>query len=101
MPIVQMPTELRLQIENGHSFPRSMTIYRLLETYVFGPELATVMTTAYEDVMRVLNLVDPDDPLTNIIARRITELALSGENDPRRIRDRVLHSLDGDKREGP
>jgi hypothetical protein len=66
-----------------------------------GPELVNVMTTAYEDVLDVLRLADRDDPLADIIARRIVELALSGESNPKCIRNRVLHSLDGDVTEAP
>jgi hypothetical protein len=78
-----------------------MAIYRLLENHVLGPELVNVMTAAYEDVLDVLQLADRDDPLADIIARRIVELALSGESNPECIRDQVLQSLEGDVREVP
>jgi hypothetical protein len=74
----------------------SMAIYRLLENHVFEPELVRVMTTAFEGV-----LVDRAGQPTNIIAKRIAELAITGERDPRRIRDQVLHSLDQDLWEAP
>ncbi|MGP0089107.1 MAG: hypothetical protein ACLPKB_03995 [Xanthobacteraceae bacterium] len=76
-------------------------IYRLLENHVLGPELVNVMTMAYEDVLDVLQLPDRDDPLADIIARRIVELALSGQIDPKCIPDQVLQSLDGDVTEAP
>lgn len=73
-----------------------MAMYRLLENHVFEPEVVKVMTTAYEGV-----LVDRADQPTNIIAKRIAELAITGERDPRRIREQVLRSLDQDLREAP
>ena len=78
-----------------------MAIYRLLDKQAFGPKLVIVMTTAYEDVLRVLPLTHRGHPLTNIVARRIVELALTGERNPRRIREQVLHSLDQDLIEVP
>lgn len=73
-----------------------MAIYRLIEEHVPEPELAHVMTTAYEDVLRVLRSADPADPRSNIVAKRVAELALVGQADPWRIRQQVLHSLDQD-----
>ncbi|MGP0094218.1 MAG: hypothetical protein ACLPKB_30375 [Xanthobacteraceae bacterium] len=73
-----------------------MAIYRLIEEHVLEPELAHVMSTAYEDVLHTLGSADRTDPRCSIVAKRVTELALVGEDDPRRIRQQVLHSLDQD-----
>ena len=56
-----------------------MPIRRLLENHVFGPDEITVLTTAFEDTLRALRLADRADPVTEIIARKIIELAEQGE----------------------
>jgi hypothetical protein len=73
-----------------------MAIYRLIEEHVLEPGLAHVMLTAYEDVLHALRSADRTDQRRSIVAKRVTELALVGEDDPRRIRQQVLHSLDQD-----
>ena len=62
-----------------------MAIYRLLQKSAFGPEEIERMTTAYEDALRVLGLTDRSDPLTEILAKKIIEIAQTGERDPARI----------------
>jgi hypothetical protein len=67
-------------------------IYRLLQNQAFGPEVINAMTTAFEDILRVLRLTDRTDPLATLIAKRIIEVAQTGEHNPDRIRQRVLQS---------
>jgi hypothetical protein len=67
-------------------------IYRLLQAQAFGPEVINTMTAAFEDILRVLGLTYHDDPLTTLIAKRIIEVAQTGERNPNRIRQRVLQS---------
>lgn len=62
-----------------------MAIYRLLQKSAFGPEEIERMTTAYEDALRVLGLTDRADPMTEILAKKIVEIAQTGERDPARI----------------
>jgi hypothetical protein len=71
----------------------AMPIRRLLENHVFGPDEITVLTTAFEDTLRTLRLVDRADPATEIIARKIIELAAQGERDPVRLRERAIQFL--------
>jgi hypothetical protein len=42
---------------------------------------------------RVLQLSDRQDPITEIVAKKIIEAAQAGERDPRRIRERALREL--------
>jgi hypothetical protein len=70
-----------------------MAIYRLLKFSAFQPEEITCMTAAYEDALRVLQLSDRQDPITEIVAKKIIEAAQTGERDPRRIRERALREL--------
>src|ERR1700746_64073 len=48
------------------------------------------MTTAYEDAVRVLGFVDRTDAITEIVAKKIIEIAQTGERDPLRIRARAI-----------
>jgi hypothetical protein len=54
--------------------------YRLLQKSAFGPDAIERLATAYEGALRVLELSDRDDPITEIIAKRIIEAA--GLRDP-------------------
>jgi hypothetical protein len=66
-----------------------VAIYRLLQFSAFQPEEITCMTTAYEDALRVLRLADRQDPITELVAKKIIEAAQTGERDPRRLREKV------------
>jgi hypothetical protein len=68
-------------------------IHRLLENQGFEPEQIRAMATAFDETLRALKLVDRTDPLTDIVATKVIEVAQTGERDPQRIRDRVLQAL--------
>jgi hypothetical protein len=70
-----------------------VAIYRILKNSSFGPEEIARMTTAYEDTLRVLGLADRADPITEIIAKKIIEVAQTGERDPLRIRAQAIAEL--------
>ncbi len=70
-----------------------MTIHRFLEGQAFGPQEIALMTSAYEDVLRILRLSNRSDPITHVVARRIIDCARAGERDPQRLRQSVLESL--------
>ena len=70
-----------------------MAIYRLLNDHVFGPDEIKVLTTAYEEVLRTLRLENRADPATEMIAKKIIELARRGERDPVRLREHAIRSL--------
>lgn len=59
-----------------------MAIYRLLQKSAFGPEDIQLLATAYEDALRALKLNDRDDPITQLVAKRIIEAAQTGLRDP-------------------
>ena len=59
-----------------------MAIYRLLQKSAFGPEDIALLATAYEDALRALKLNDRDDPITQLVAKRIIEAAQTGLRDP-------------------
>ena len=69
---------IRLIINNDHSFE---------------PDQINVLVTAFEDTLKMLGLVDRDDPATLMVAQRIIELAKQGERDPRRLREGAVQTL--------
>ena len=71
-----------------------MAIYRLLErNALFDPEAVKAMTTAYEAILRSLQLSGRSDPITEIVAKRIVDVAKTGQRDPELIQRSVLIGL--------
>jgi hypothetical protein len=73
----------------------AMPIYRLLEREALQPELVALMAGVFEDVLQTLGLVDREDPLTKMIARKVIELAQSGERDHARMKQLTLQAFNG------
>jgi hypothetical protein len=48
-----------------------MPIYRLLQNSPLGPEEIKVLTDAYERTLRKLSLVDRNDPIAELIAKKV------------------------------
>jgi hypothetical protein len=57
---------------------------------VFDPEDIMAMSMALDDIYKELNLRE-NGSAKEVIAVRIIDLAKTGERDPMRLRDRVLH----------
>jgi hypothetical protein len=57
-----------------------MAIYRLLQNSAFAPEDIDPLAAAYEDCLRALKL-DRSDPMTEILAKKIIEIAQTGIRD--------------------
>jgi hypothetical protein len=68
-------------------------IIPLLQGRAFGPEDIKVMSTAFEGALNALGLMDRVDPLNELVAKKIIEIAKTGERNPVRLRDRALKSL--------
>ena len=68
-------------------------IIPFLQDDAFGPDELRAMSTALEEVCRMLE-VDHDQGAREVVAARILELARRGECDPERLRDRVLREGD-------
>ena len=56
-----------------------MTIYRMLKGSPLEPELIRSLEAAYEKTLR------SDDPITEMIARKIVEIAQTGVQDPAQL----------------
>ena len=59
----------------------------------FGPEDIKVLSSAFEEALRELRLVDRTDPATQLVAKRIIELAQQGERDPIRLRESAIKGI--------
>lgn len=62
-----------------------MTLRRLLRGSSVPPETVAQLNVAYGKTLRALNLVDRDDPVSEIVARRVIEIANAGVSDPSQI----------------
>jgi hypothetical protein len=63
------------------------------DNQAFGPEQINVLVTAFEDALKVLGLVDREDPATQMVAQRIIDLAKQGECDLVRLREGAVQTL--------
>jgi hypothetical protein len=70
-------------------------IHRLLRECAFGPDEIAIIVDAYDKARSELDLKDMTDPVTELIARRIIEVARRGVRDPKRICDDALRELLG------
>jgi hypothetical protein len=60
---------------------------------VFGPEALSVMSAAFEDVCKAVEVSGRSDVTKEVIASLIIELARRGETDPVAMREMVLREL--------
>jgi hypothetical protein len=70
-----------------------MAIYRLLQHSAFMPEDIAPIVAAYEDCLRILKLTNRSDPLTEIIAKAIFNIAQTGVRDPVQLRNLALEQI--------
>jgi hypothetical protein len=70
-----------------------MPMNGLLQKHAFVPEEIKVLTGVFEETLRELRLADREDPITEIVAKKIIELAQQGEHDPVRLREQTVQSL--------
>jgi hypothetical protein len=59
-----------------------MTVHRLLQNLAFNQEDIERLVAAYEEALRALHISDRDDPINEVVARRIIEGARTGMRDP-------------------
>jgi hypothetical protein len=70
-----------------------MAIYRLLQHSAFAPEDIAPLVAAYEDCLRALRLSNRSDPITEMLAKKIIELAQTGIRDSVRLRRLTLQEI--------
>jgi hypothetical protein len=61
--------------------------------HAFGPEDVATLSSALEDTLRSLRLIDRIDPAVSMVAERLIQLAKHGEWDSDRLREEALKSL--------
>jgi hypothetical protein len=61
------------------------------------PKETAVLCEVFEDVLKTLRIVDRQDILTTLIARKLVELARAGERDSRRLKQKTLRAFKGRK----
>jgi hypothetical protein len=70
-----------------------MPLTPYLKEAVFESNAIEAMNAAFEAVCKSLQLVNRDDPITQIVARTIVDIARTGERDPQRIHELALLEL--------
>jgi hypothetical protein len=77
----------------------SVAIYRLLQNSAFEPDDIERMTVAYEHALGSLGLEGRNDPLTELVAKYIVEIAQTGQKNPDVICTLALDRLKSTDRE--
>jgi hypothetical protein len=70
-----------------------MPINRLLNESKLTPEEIAVLNRAFEYALRSLGLVDRNDPITEIVARKIIDVSTADLRDPAKISEITLRQL--------
>jgi hypothetical protein len=70
-----------------------MPIKRLLDSGSFEADEIEVLNEAYEKALRALYLVDRNDPLTEIVAKKVIEISRTGLRDPAEISSMTVAAL--------
>ena len=70
-----------------------MPIRRLLAGYQLEPEELEILTAAFNRALRSLGVVDRNDPLTELIARKIIEIGATSVRDPVEICKLAINRL--------
>ena len=67
-----------------------MPIRKFIPDATFDPETIKVMIVAFNGVQVILNLANPDDPLVEIVAKKVISLASQGMTDSGEIARLVI-----------
>jgi len=70
-----------------------MPIYRLLQNMPMGPEEISRLTTAYEQALRTIGIVDRGDPLAELLAKKIVQVAQTGVREPADISAQAIKEI--------
>jgi hypothetical protein len=70
-----------------------MPIRPFIKDGAFGPDIISVMATAFTDVCKAIELSGRSDVTKETIATKIIELTRGGENDPVVLREMTLSEL--------
>jgi hypothetical protein len=70
-----------------------MAIYKLIQNTPLGPDEIQRLVVAYEETLRALRLKERDDPITQIVAKKLFEIAQTGIEDPAEISKLAIERL--------
>jgi hypothetical protein len=70
-----------------------MPIYRLLKNCTLGPEELSGIIAAYKQALDTLCVKDRDDPLTEMIAKKIIKIAQTGVHDSAQLSALAIKQL--------
>ena len=70
-----------------------MAMHRLIQNLEFSQDDIERLAAAYEDALRALHISDRDDPVNEVIARRIIEGARAGMRDPHALCQLAIKDL--------
>jgi len=71
-----------------------MPIYEIIRRQgVFAPEEVAMLGKVFEDLLQTLGLVDRQDPMTEMVAKKLVELATSGIRDPDRLKALTIQAF--------
>ena len=70
-----------------------MTIRRLIQNLTFSQDDIERLAASYEEALRALHISDRDDPVNEVIARRIIEGAREGMRDPNALCQMAIKDL--------
>jgi hypothetical protein len=69
-------------------------IYELLKRQgSFEPEEVAVLGKVFEDVLTTLGLADRKDPMTEMVAKKLVDLAIAGMRDPERLKALTIQAF--------
>ena len=70
-----------------------MTIHRMLQNVPLGPERIAKLVEAYQITLKKLRMVERDDAMTQIIAKKIIEVGQTGVIVPDQISELAIKEL--------
>ena len=70
-----------------------MPIARLLQNSSLGPAEQDILNVAFIRALRLLHLVDRNDPVCEIVARKVIEIGATGAGDPVVISEIAVRKL--------
>jgi hypothetical protein len=70
-----------------------MAIHRLLQYAALGPDEISALVAAYDETLSALGLKQRNDPITQLVARRIIEIAQTGVRDPLQLASIAITEL--------
>jgi hypothetical protein len=70
-----------------------MPISRFLSDRKLNPEQTEFLNAAFNLALQALQLVDRNDPICEIVARKVIEIGVDGVGDPEEVANAVVKQL--------